>query len=66
MFHLSANISDEMAERVLVLLGHRQTRNPKQKFDRTDILADALDIGIKVMEAEAFSGIQLLVSKEIK
>jgi len=65
MYHLSALISDEMSERILILVGHRQTKNPKQKFDRTDILVDALNIGVKVMEAEAFSGIQLLVSKEI-
>lgn len=64
--HISANVSDEMSERMLILLGNRLMHSPGKKHYFTDILVDALDIGVKVMEASAFSGIQLLVTKEIK
>lgn len=63
--HLSINVPDGTFEKARILLADRLRKNPQESADRTDIFVDAIDIGFKVMEAEAFSGIQLLIRKEI-
>ncbi len=63
MRHLSVNLPDEMFERIQVLLSDRIRKNPQNTVDRTDIIHKIMDYGLKVAEAEAYSGIQLM--KEI-
>jgi len=63
--HITINVPHGTVERAQILLADRLRKNPQQRAHRQDVIVDAINIGFKVMEAGAFSGIQLLISKEI-
>lgn len=63
--HITINVPRGTVERAQILLADRLRKNPQYRTHRQDVIVDAINIGFKVMEAEAFSGINLLISKEI-